>query len=114
MAELSIIVRYCNSIRIIKEFYEIFGIEFQIEDHNGVVHYSAKFGDVIFELYPRPKDQSDINTGINSMFGIKVDNIELIKNELTQNRQVFSGNNNVIKVRDPEGGILLVEQNGKI
>lgn len=105
MIEISTIVRYCDNPLRMKEFYELFGLVFKEENHDGKEHYAAVVGDLVLELYPRPKD----NEGYNQMFGFKTENIEDIKEILNLNRIVFI-DGPLLRVRDPEGGMLLIEE----
>lgn len=107
--KLNLLVRYCNNVGEMRLFYEQFGLRFELETHGDTVHFSTKIGDTVFELYPRPKEQSDVNTGINMMLGLKVTDMNSIRNTLLGNRALFK-DGDILIVRDPEGGQVIVER----
>lgn len=50
---LALIVMKSACVDELKKFYETIGLQFMQEQHGtGPVHYSANFGDTIFEIYP--------------------------------------------------------------
>jgi catechol 2,3-dioxygenase-like lactoylglutathione lyase family enzyme len=51
--KIKLLVIRCNNIEKSKNFYEILGMSFVKESHNGgVIHYSTQIGDLVFEIYP--------------------------------------------------------------
>lgn len=75
--------------------------------------YAAKLGDVIFELRSRPTEQRlDENWKINSMMAFSTDDrgIDDIKINLKNNRGAYSATDSILAIRDPEGGVVVVER----
>lgn len=69
------------------DFYSLLGLKFDYHKHgNSPLHYSAKIGTFVFEIYPFAKTQTE--TDKNLRLGFAIDNFDeklklLEKNEIT-------------------------------
>jgi len=93
---IALLVIKTNQLEKQKTFYETFGLVFQKEKHGkGPTHYSTvlKNQNIVFEIYPLPKNQSAADT--TTRLGFRVDDLEKtiqtilqiggkIKNEIRQ------------------------------
>jgi predicted enzyme related to lactoylglutathione lyase len=61
------------------KFYGQFGIKFENHRHgNGPLHYAAQLNELVFEIYPLPKDKQKADDTLR--LGFTVDNLdEIIK-----------------------------------
>lgn len=65
-----LVIRTSDMPRLVK-FYELIGLEFDYHRHGqGIFHYSAKIGDVVFEIYPLLKGQPEADT--STRLGFKI------------------------------------------
>lgn len=63
------------------KFYELFGLSFDHHQHgSGPVHYSTLMDQVVFEIYPLAKEQSEPDKNLRLGFGI--DNIDELISKL--------------------------------
>ncbi|HEX9998086.1 MAG TPA: VOC family protein [Abditibacterium sp.] len=57
-------------------FYNALGLEFQSEQHgSGPIHFSCEIGEVVLEIYPPKKGQTDAEIS-GPMLGFRVDSLE--------------------------------------
>ncbi len=55
--KFALLVLKTADTQLLREFYEMLGFEFQEEQHGGgPVHFAAKLGDGVFEIYPLTGD----------------------------------------------------------
>ena len=67
------------------QFYSLLGFNFEYHQHGkGVFHYSTVLNDIVFEIYPTPKNTSTDNT---TRLGFEVQNLDNLIKEL-QNKSV--------------------------
>ena len=65
MAEvgLSLLVLKTRQLEALNKVYSTLGIELVAERHGrGPVHYAGRVGDVVFEIYPLPEDETVVDT----------------------------------------------------
>ncbi len=54
--QLSLVVIRTHQPERVRDFYEALGLRFREEKHgNGPIHFSARVGPAVFEVYPLPK-----------------------------------------------------------
>ena len=104
--ELSLLVLKTQQLDVVKSFYEHLGIEFEQERHGeGPVHYAARLGQLVFELYPANNDLSDSTTRVGFVVEELQDKIDnLVQNQLASSKtpkQTPWGLR--VVVRDPDG-----------
>lgn len=61
--ELSLLVLKTRQVEALRKMYGTLGIDLVEERHGkGPVHYSGRAGDLVFEIYPLPDDDSVVDT----------------------------------------------------
>lgn len=100
--KLNLLVLRTNKLEDLKLFYSAFGAAFVSERHgSGPDHYTARLGDLVFELYPTP-DGIAPDPGLR--IGLSVDDLHGTLRSIGQAvtpRQTQWGLRAV--VRDPDG-----------
>ena len=88
----------------LKTQYELLGLDFEFHRHgNGPMHYSAKAGRLVFEIYPLTKSQTQADT--NLRLGFEGENLDHTMETL------FASNwKNVTATKDTEWGKTAVIQ----
>ncbi|MFT5618856.1 MAG: lactoylglutathione lyase [Arenicella sp.] len=88
--EINLIVIRTENPKELSEFYEKLGISFEYHRHGkGFFHYSAKLGDLVFEIYPFLKGQSEADKSLRLGFG--VGNLDMLIESLrTENTEIVS------------------------
>jgi len=104
---LKLLVLKTHHVDVLRAFYEVIGMSLCEEQHgSGPVHYSAKLGDVVLEIYPLAEGgQADTTSRI----GFAVDDLGYVLETLwrrelapiTKARETEWGLRSV--VRDPDG-----------
>jgi lactoylglutathione lyase len=70
-------------------FYQLLGFAFDYHKHgNSPYHYGASIGEMVLEIYPLTKSQSEADKSLRLGFGI--DNFETIVQLLKENDVVFA------------------------
>jgi lactoylglutathione lyase len=96
---LRLLVIRCADIEKSKRFYEVLGMNFIRESHNGSsIHYSTKIGGLVFEIYPSSARYPICKTrlGFNSTIAKEV--IKMIA------RDSYTYNNQEVYIlADPDG-----------
>jgi lactoylglutathione lyase len=102
MLKLNLIVIRTETPEETGQWYsEIFGLQFIAEKHDdGVLHYSAKLADALFEIYPTDKISSKIT------FGFAVDKIDFEKIAARVNHKIIG--KNLILLKDIVGNSIIV------
>ena len=87
--ELRLIVIRTKDQERLANFYGLFGLSFDYHQHGtSPLHYSAKLGSLVLEIYPLAKKQ--IETDKNLRLGFAIDNFEETLEILTLNNVAFS------------------------
>jgi lactoylglutathione lyase len=87
--EIRLIVIRTNDPNRLAEFYSLFGLTFDYHRHNNSpLHYSTKVGNLVLEIYPLAKNQTE--TDKNLRLGFAIDNFEETLNILKSNNIPFS------------------------
>lgn len=87
--EIRLLVIRTKDQKRLADFYSLFGLTFDYHKHgNSPMHYSAKIGSLILEIYPLMKNQSE--TDISLRLGFAIDNFEETLNLLKNNDMFFS------------------------
>lgn len=86
---LNLLVIKTQNVKALADFYTFLGFEFEYHKHEkGAFHYSAKIGDLVFEIYPLRESETTDKT---LRLGFKVENlfekIEILK---LQNHRIIS------------------------
>ena len=77
-----IVIRTDNPEKL-SEFYEQLGIEFEYHQHGkGTWHYSAKIGEIIFEIYPLMKNQEVSEKSLR--LGFTIENLDQMIHDLKE------------------------------
>ena len=103
---LKLIVLKTDQIESVRAFYAQLGFQFQQEQHGkGPVHYSAKLGEGILEVYPLPSNGS-VDRAMRLGFGVT--NVAMILETLDDLGEVVSREKQTpwglrAVVRDPDG-----------
>jgi predicted enzyme related to lactoylglutathione lyase len=72
---LNLLVIRTRDIEALSQFYEKLGMNFDYHRHgNGLMHYSAKIGETVFEIYPFLKNQKVADNSLR--LGFAVDNLD--------------------------------------
>ena len=76
MTTLSLIVLRTPNPEALLPFYNALGLEFEREQHgSGPVHFSCEMGEVVLEIYPPKKNQTEAEF-TSPMLGFHVDSLE--------------------------------------
>lgn len=79
--KLNLLVIKTNQLDEIKNQYELLGFDFTYHNHGkGPFHYSANLGDIIFEIYPLPKNKAIADD--TTRLGFSISNIRELVNKL--------------------------------
>ena len=87
---INLIVIRTKDPKVLAEFYQLMGLEFQYHRHGkGVWHYSATINNVVFEIYPLLKSQQSPDQSLR--LGFVVDNLDdLIEKLRSQSVKIIS------------------------
>jgi len=97
--KLKLLVLRCKDIEKTKEFYSVIGMEFMKEKHgSGPTHYSAKFSDIVFELYPAKDGAVD-----NLRLGLEVPGLSKLLSDLEILEEYEFNSNRIRVIADPDG-----------
>jgi lactoylglutathione lyase len=78
--KINLIVIKTHQIHELAQFYSLLGLIFEYHQHGkGVFHYSTVLNDIVFEIYPTPKNTATDNT---TRLGFKVENLDILIKEL--------------------------------
>lgn len=73
--EIRLIVIRTNDQKRLADFYGLLGFTFEYHKHgNSPMHYSAKIGTMVLEIYPLTKSQTEIDKSLR--LGFAIDNFE--------------------------------------
>jgi lactoylglutathione lyase len=73
--KLNLIVLKTAQLDVLADFYRHLGMEFEHHQHGaGPFHYSAEVNDMVFEIYPLPKDNLHADNSIR--LGFVVDDLD--------------------------------------
>ncbi len=77
---ISLMVIKNHQIHELAKFYTLLGLFFEYHQHGkGVFHYSTVLNEIVFEIYPTPKNTSTDNT---TRLGFEVKNLDTLIKEL--------------------------------
>jgi lactoylglutathione lyase len=77
---LNLLVLKSARMERLVSFYKTLGIRFEHHQHQrGPFHYAAEVGDMVFEIYPLPENES-VNTSIR--LGFSIANLDTAINQL--------------------------------
>jgi lactoylglutathione lyase len=63
VVELSLLVLKTRQVEALRKVYGTLGIDLVEERHGkGPVHYAGRVGDLVFEIYPLPEDETVVDT----------------------------------------------------
>ncbi len=104
MISINLIVLRSKKLSDTLAFYQRLGLKFQKEQHGkGPIHYSAKIGQILFELYP----STPVNPSTESLrIGFSVESIEKIIADTGAKVLMGPQVNGVLRkavIQDPEG-----------
>lgn len=69
---LNLLVIRTKDIHILSQFYNKLGIEFTYHQHGKEpYHYSAELGELVFEIYPLLKNQTEADSSLRLGFTVK-------------------------------------------
>ena len=102
---VNLIVAWCKDLEANRQFYEMLGLQFVKEQHDGPSHYAAKMGHVVFELYPLSHQEG---LTIPMRLGFTIKNLNYVRKQLQLNQIPSSDvHENIhgrsIVVTDPDG-----------
>lgn len=70
--ELNLLVIRTKNPRLLAEFYEKIGLQFEYHQHgNGPFHYATALGKTVFEIYPFTKSQQEADKTLRLGFTVK-------------------------------------------
>ncbi len=70
--QLSLVVIRTHQPERVKGFYEALGLQFREEKHGrGPIHFSARVGQTVFEVYPLPKSVEPVDATTRLGFTIE-------------------------------------------
>jgi predicted enzyme related to lactoylglutathione lyase len=79
--DLRLLVLRTNKPETLVEFYSLFGLSFDHHKHgNSPYHYSAMMAQLVFEIYPLAKGQTESDN--NLRLGFAIDRFDEITNKL--------------------------------
>ena len=86
---INLIVIRTNKPKELSEFYEQIGMKFEYHQHGkGAWHYSAEFGELVFEIYPLMKNQVKPDKSLR--LGFTIENLdEVVENFKRQNIEIL-------------------------
>ncbi len=118
MSSLSQLVLRTKELESLREFYEgLLDISFTPEQHgNGPQHYSYQLGDVLLELYPTTRKDSQQKC-VKDRLGFSVDDLDLLCNRIDwkyiKTEMYETENGRAMELSDPDGRTVYVEENKK-
>lgn len=87
--EIRLIVIRTNDVKRLADFYNLLGLTFDYHKHgNSPMHYSSKIGNMVLEIYPLAKNQTEADKNIR--LGFAIDNFEKTLNMLNHQSISFS------------------------
>lgn len=105
--EIRLLVIRTNEQKRLADFYSLLGLKFDYHKHgNSPMHYSAKIGSLVLEIYPLTKSQIDLDK--NLRLGFAVDNFDetltfLKNNNITFSEPTLTDFGFVTIISDPDG-----------
>jgi len=105
--EIRLIVIRTNDEKRLADFYSLLGLTFEYHKHgNSPMHYSATLGNLVMEIYPLAKTQTE--TDKNLRLGFAIDNFEetlknLDSNDITFSEPVLTDFGFLTIISDPDG-----------
>ena len=100
--EIKLIVIRTEDPKRLSEFYSFLGLTFEYHSHGkSRMHYSAKIGEAILEVYPLMKDQVSSDKCLR--IGLAIDDFEERISVLRNSGVIFN-----LEPRDTEFGLMAV------
>lgn len=86
---LKLLVIRTNQMEVLVKFYQLFGLEFEYDQHNNSpFHYATNIGEMVLEIYPLAKNQLVADN--NLRLGFSIDNFEELIETLKNNDCKFT------------------------
>jgi len=87
--KINLLVIRTRDIKLLSKFYTDLGLEFTYHQHgNGPFHYSTEMGDLVFEIYPLLKSQTEPDNSLR--LGFDVENLDELINKLKTNNVIIT------------------------
>lgn len=68
---INLIVLKTSNLHTLVEQYKLLGLNFEYHQHgNGPFHYSTEINNLVFEIYPLPQNELDVNKNIRLGFSV--------------------------------------------
>jgi predicted enzyme related to lactoylglutathione lyase len=104
---LNLLVLKTRDVERLRGFYSLLGLSFREEKHGeGPTHFSARVGELVFELYPLPASAPQVEDGVR--LGFAVAELDAVLRRLEGSGAVVRGARETewgrrAVLRDPDG-----------
>ena len=92
--QLGLLVLKTKDPALLADFYSKLGLQFEVHQHGkGPIHYCCELEEMVFEIYPLPKNQHEPDK--STRLGFKVENLDnLVGQLIAENIQIVSSPKN--------------------